>query len=277
MLRSLLVGVNGTEWSYAASEIAVSWAAQFKIPLTCLGAVDIAALTRLSTTPIGAGELVTVTDPGLISLERERIQTGLRRAGELAERANVECRLICVEGHPAVQLGDEAQRHDLVVLGRPTPSDLGSRSTPSETLMEILRRTPRPVVLAARKIPNCSNVIIAYDGSVQAARTLQSFVSSGLCHGHPLHLVGISDSPVAMHQTLGKALDFLTAHCLKAETHSLPIGNGVADSLINFVEKVPAGMMVIGAYGQPWYKELLFGSVTRSVLTHLPVPLFVYH
>lgn len=277
MLRSLLVGVNGTEWSQAACEIGVAWAAELKIPLTCLGAVDLVALTRLSSVPVGAGELVTVCDPGLISLEQEKIAAGLQKAGQLAENAGVECRLINREGNPATLLGEEAQSHDLLILGRRGPTDTGSNSTPSETLIEILRHAPRPIILAAQKIPKSSNVVIAYDGSVPAARTLQSFVSSGLYHGHPLHLVGISNSPVAMQQTLGRAADFLAAHCLTAETHVLPIGKSIAESLIGFADRVPAGLMVVGAYGQPWYKELLFGSVTKSLLARLPVPMFLNH
>lgn len=277
MLRSLLVGVNGTQWSQAACEIGVAWAAELKIPLTCLGALDLVALTSLSSVPIGAGELITTCDPELISFEQEKIKTGLQKAGQLAEKAGVECRLINCEGNPATLLGEEAQRHDLLILGRRGPTEVGSNSAPSDTLTEILRHAPRPIILAAQKIPKSSNVIIAYDGSVQAARTLQSFVSSGLYHGHPLHLVGISDSPDVMSKALGLAADFLGAHCLKAETHVVPIRRTIAESLIGFTGQVPAGLMVIGAYGQPWYKEFLFGSVTKSVLAQVPVPMFLNH
>jgi nucleotide-binding universal stress UspA family protein len=277
MLRSLLVGVNGSEWSQAACEIGTAWAAELKIPLTCLGVVDLLSLTYLEPVPLGAGELATACDVGLIAVEQEKIKAALQRAGELAERSGIECRLLNREGNPATLLGEEAQRHDLIILGRRGHPKVGCSSTPSDTLVEILRHTPRPIVLAAQTIPKASNVVIAYDGSVQAARTLQSFVSSGLYYGHPLHLVGISNSADAMNQILGRAVDFLGAHCLKAETHVLPVGAGVGESLIDFARRVPAGLMIIGTYGQPWYKELLFGSVTKSVLAQFPVPMFLNH
>lgn len=277
MLRSLLVGVNGSEWSQGACAIGLAWAAQLKIPVTCLGVVDLPALTRLEPVPLGTGGLATVSDPGLITLEQEKIKAALKQAGDLAERAGVECRLINCEGNPATILGEEAQRHDLVILGRRGAPEFGCSTAPSDTLVEILRHAPRPIILAAQQIPKASNVVIAYDGSVQAARTLQSFVSSGLYYGHPLHLVGISNSPDVMNLTLGRAVDFLGVHSLKAETHVLPLGASVADSLMAFARRLPTGLLVIGACGKPWYKELFFGSVTRSVLAQFPVPLFLNH
>jgi nucleotide-binding universal stress UspA family protein len=277
MLRSLLVGINGSRWSQAACEIAISWAASLKIPLTCLGVVDLAALAPVEPIPLGAGEYKRDRDARLVAQGRQRIEAALQAAADQAASAGVECHLVKREGSPATLLGEEAQRHDLVILGRRATPTTDRDPPASQTLVEILQHAPRPIVVACQKIPKSSDVVIAYDGSVQAARTLQSFVSCGLYYGHPLHVVGVSNSPDAMQAVLGRAVDFLNAHSLQAETHVVPIGGNVADALIGFVRRVPAGLLVIGAYGQPWYREVLFGSVTRSVLAQVPVPLFLSH
>ena len=277
MLRSLLVGINGSRWSDAACEIGVTWAASLKIPLTCLGVVDVSGLAPAEAFLPEGGPITVTCDTAAIERRRQQIQAALQVASQRAERAKVECHILKRDGNPATQLGVEAQRHDLVILGRRANPTTNHDPPASETLVEILRQTPRPIIVACQMIPQSSDVVIAYDGSVQAARTLQSFVSSGLYYGHPLHLVGISNDSEAMLTILGRAVDFLEAHSLKAETHVLPVGGNVADSLTGFVRRIPAGLMVMGTYGQPWYRDLLFGSVTRTVLARVPVPLFLSH
>ena len=276
MLRSLLVGVNGSQWSDAACDIAVTWAASLKIPVTFLGIVDAAALAPAEATPIGAGPYKATRDASLITRGREQMHKALQGACQRAGQSQVECHSVQRDGSPSILLGEEAQRHDLIILGRRAIPTTDRDPPASETLMEIIRHSPRPIIVACKSIPKSSDVVIAYDGSVQAARTLQSFVSSGLYYGHPLHLVGIGESN-AMPDILGRAADFLQAHSLKAETHVLSVDHSVAETLTDFLHRVPAGLMVMGAYGKPWYHDLLFGSVTRTVLAHVPVPLFLNH
>lgn len=277
MLRSLIVGVNGSRWSTAACEIAVAWAAELHIPLTCLGVVDLPGLIRLQPVPLGIGDTASAFDPGLVTAEEERIKAALQDASRKAEQAGIACRLITREGSPAELLGEEAQRHDLLILGRRSDPETGTGCAPSEMLVDILRHAPRPIILASNEIPKSSHVVIAYDGSAQSARTLQAFVTSGLYHGHPLHLVAVGNEPERMSQIVSRAADFLAAHCLRAEVHVLPIASSVSQTLVDFCHDIPAGLVVIGAYGKPWYKELLFGSVTKSVLAQLPVPMFLNH
>lgn len=275
MLRSLLVGVNGSRWSEAACEIGMAWAADLHIPLTCLGVVDVPALIRMQSVSMGAGEVAF--DPGLLEAEQARIKAAIQLVSGRAERAGITCRLLTREGPPAVLLGEEAQRHDLLILGRRLDPKTGVGTAPSEMLVDVLRHSPRPIILSGTQVARSSHVVIAYDGSAQASRTLQSFVTSGLFHGHPLHLVGVSNEPEQMSQILGRATDFLTVHCLRPEVHVLPNGSSAAQTLIEFAKSVSAGLMVLGAYGQPWYKQLLFGSLTISALKHCPVPLFLNH
>ncbi len=276
MLRSLLVGLNGSEDSHASCEVAFAWANQLKIPVTCLGVVDPVPAAELEPVQMGVGDFSIGCDPQLVELERHKVSDGLKRAANRAFDLGVAARVLLVEGSPAAILGEEAQRHDLLFLGRRSNVDRLDTG-PSDMLVDILRHSPRPIILGCQQIPRSSSVMIAYDGSVQAARTLQSFVSSGLYYGHPLHLVGVSNTPAQMQEVLARANDFLNVHSLNAEKHVISIGDSVAASLIGFAREVPAGLLVIGAYGQPWYKETLFGSVTKSLLTGIPVPMFLNH
>lgn len=276
MLRSLLVGLNGSKDSHASCEVAFAWASQLKIPVTCLGVVDSVPTAHPEPVQVGAGEYSIGYDPQQMELERHKVSEGLKQAANRAFDLGVAARVLLVEGSPAAILGEEAQRHDLLFLGRPSNAE-GLDTGPSDMLIEILRHSPRPIILGCQQVPRSSSVMIAYDGSAQAARTLQSFVSSGLYYGHPLHLVGVSNTPPLMQDVLGRANDFLNVHSLNAEKHVIPIGESIGATLIRFAREVPAGLLVVGAYGQPWYKETLFGSVTKSLLTGIQVPMFINH
>lgn len=277
MLRSLLVGVNGSEWSQQAVKLGVEWARNLKIPVTFLGVVDVDALTAVEPVPLGAVSFKADRDVKVVEAACRKVDAALQDAAQVAADAGVQYRTKHVQGNPAIELGREVQRHDLLLIGRRHIPETDRDPPASATMTDILRHGARPVVVASRDVPSASPVVIAYDGSSQAARTLANFVASGLYYGHPLHLVGVSDDPAHIQDVLGRATDYLAQHGQQATIHVLPVGRGVAKTLSDFARNLPAGLMVMGVHGQPRLKELLFGSVTRAVLNAVPAPLFLDH
>jgi nucleotide-binding universal stress UspA family protein len=276
MLRSILIGVNGTAGSDQARELGLDWAKSHRVPATCLGIVDVDSLSAM---PIAVGGMAInlAADAEALACERARIAAALQAACERAQALGVECHPLNRDGSPAEVLGMEAQRHDLVVLGRRLVSKSDRDPATSTTLMEILRHASRPVVVAGDGLPTASHVVVAYDGSAQAARTLQAYVQSGLHFGHPLHLVGIGEDPIEVQFRVTRALDYVQTHGRSAELHVLPIRNTVAATLAQFVRQLPCGLLVMGVYGQSRLRELLFGSVTATLLREVPAPLFLHH
>jgi nucleotide-binding universal stress UspA family protein len=51
----------------------------------------------------------------------------------------------------------------------------------------------------------------------------------------------------------------------------------VAEVILDQVRQYQARLLVLGAYGQSTLREFFLGSVTRTVLQHSHVPLFLYH
>lgn len=277
MLRSLLIGVNGSEWSQQAVELGLTWAENLKIPVTCLGVIDVDALTAVEPVPLGAMSFKEDRDAKVLAAATKKVEAALAAAASRAEGLGVECHARTVQGNPAQELGKELQRHDLLIVGRRHLPATDRDPPASVTMTEILRQACRPVVVASRNIPVASPVVLAYDGSSQAARTLESFVASGVYYGHPLHLVGVGDNPQQTQDVLRRAVDYLAIHGQQATEHVLPVGKNVATTLSEFARLLPAGLMVMGVYGQPKIKELLFGSVTKSVLDQATMPLFLDH
>ena len=70
---------------------------------------------------------------------------------------------------------------------------------------------------------------------------------------------------------------FLASHGIDATPSVAVTSRSPAESIIERVESLDAGLLVMGAYGQPVLREFFIGSVTRRLLNESPVPIFCFH
>jgi nucleotide-binding universal stress UspA family protein len=72
--------------------------------------------------------------------------------------------------------------------------------------------------------------------------------------------------------------EILTEHGVEAELHVLPIGPGVfGETLLAKARELRADMLVMGAYTHSPWRELVLGGVTRHMLAHADLPVFMRH
>ena len=76
---------------------------------------------------------------------------------------------------------------------------------------------------------------------------------------------------------LTDASKFLSDHQIESVPHAFTSSASPAEVILEQVRRLNAGLLVMGAYGQPVLREFFLGSVTRTVLEKSPVPLFLYH
>jgi len=117
-------------------------------------------------------------------------------------------------------------------------------------------------------------VLVAYDGSTAAARTLQAFVESGLGADREIHLAALGNQA---QESAELARDFLTAHAMPPRLLIEGSAAQPALQLLKIAQQIQAGLIVMGACGQPRLKEFFLGSVSQGVLAATTVPLFLYH
>ena len=70
---------------------------------------------------------------------------------------------------------------------------------------------------------------------------------------------------------------FLAGHGIDTTPSVAITSQSPAESIIERVESLDAGLLVMGAYGQPVLREIFIGSVTRTLLLKSPVPIFCFH
>jgi nucleotide-binding universal stress UspA family protein len=119
------------------------------------------------------------------------------------------------------------------------------------------------------------DIVIAYDGSLQAARTLASFAYSGLAQGRNTHILSFHDKPVIATSVAEQAAHFMKHHGLAVQIHAESVSSSIPEMLLDKTVQYSAGMLVMGAFGKNAVREFLFGSVTRNILHSLSIPVFL--
>ncbi len=278
-MRSILVGLDGSADCQAAIDLGLRWATRFDSLLVGIGVVDEPTIRghqpggRISPSYQDAYNR-------LLAETRHSVEQVLEQFALRCGAAEVAYKLLEDEGQPAERILAELQRYDLLIFGCRTHFRHASGQRPCPTLAEVLRSAPRPVVVA----PNAINLqaeggaVVAYDGSIQAARALHAFLASGLAAGGgPIRVVTVeSSSSVEAARVADRAIEYLRFHHLEAERVPLS-GSTAGQRFVEYADEVDAELLVMGAYGQSKMTEFFFGSATGKALESSTVPLFLFH
>jgi nucleotide-binding universal stress UspA family protein len=277
MLKSIMVALDGTAGSWAGVDLAVRWAAGSGATLVGLGVVDEPGIRAPEMAPIGGEAFKEHRDAAILARAARKVEEFLDEFRARCGAARVAGRVLEVTGDPYDRIVSEAQRFDLVVLGRETHFRFATQSGPDSVLQRVLRDAPRPVVSVPENPAGGAGVMVAYDGSLQAARALFAFRASGLDIGGPVHLVSVGDDPAEAGQHLSRAAEFLGSHAITATRHPVQPDGSVARTLVEAARALDAGLVVAGTYGRSTLREFFLGSVTRSLLSKSAVPLLLFH
>ncbi|AZN96620.1 universal stress protein [Mesorhizobium sp. M9A.F.Ca.ET.002.03.1.2] len=123
-------------------------------------------------------------------------------------------------------------------------------------------------------------MLVAFDGSAAASRTLHMLALLGIAAEREVHILtqnNRSEQQAAVEAERACAL--LRRHGV-VRVKGVGLGDRQAgtpaEAILGTAKVLGAGMIVMGAYGHSGIREI-FGSCTRAVLTEARQPLFLYH
>jgi nucleotide-binding universal stress UspA family protein len=120
-------------------------------------------------------------------------------------------------------------------------------------------------------------VVVAYDGSLHAARALQMLQVLGLQDSQAVHVVCVDPDQAHADRCVERAMAFLQSRDIVAQAYARATEMDPARVLLEHVHQVQASLLVMGAYGRSALREFFGGSMTCTMLRESPVPLFFYH
>lgn len=278
MLRSLLVGLDGSTYSDSAVSLGLRWARRAEALLVGLGVIDEPTIRAEEPVLLGG---VPYADPihyrARVADARRQVEQLLERFALRCAEAGVAAKLLEDVGLPYEQILVEAQRYDLILLGQQTRFHFETHGRDRDTVHKVLKSAPRPVVVTPESLPPGGAVMIAYDGSVQSARAVQAFAALGLGDPGPVHVVSVAAERKEAALRAERAIDYLRSHAIMADAHPVESLGSPAATLLDRARRLGAGLLVMGAYGQPTLREFALGSVTRTMLRESEIPLFLSH
>ncbi len=278
MLRSILIGLDCTLHDSSTVQLGIEWARRYDALLVGLGIIDEPTIARAAPMLLGG---VPYTDPILYQARmedaRHQVDQALEQFALRCAEAGVACKALEDVGSPCEQLVLQSQRYDLILLGRQTRFHFEIQDQHNDTVPRVLKSSPRPVVLVPETWSEGRSVVIAYDESFQAARALSEFQNAGLSGSLDVHVVSIHADRLKAARQAERAVDYLRFHAIKATAHPLILSGSPSEMILEQTRQLEAGLLVMGAYGQPTYRELILGSVTKALLRDSPVPLFLFH
>ncbi len=167
---------------------------------------------------------------------------------------------------------------DLVVLGQPD-DDEGGWLGPW-LLESVLLGCGRPVLL----VPYIGThervgqkVLVAWDGGREAARAVGDALPL-LMTAESVTVVSVNRDSDSQRPGTAAITEHLKRHGVPASNHDAKIEDlSAADYMLNRASDEGADLLVMGAYAHSRIRELVLGGMTRRMLKHMTIPIFMSH
>ncbi len=274
MFRSLLVAVKPGSDQDIVIDFSVAIAERHQLAIDACAVIDLDRLASNEPVPIGGSAFKAQRDLHAIATARQYATEAMARTEASSLARKIECTPHILEGETAAVLAAAVQRCDFMVCGHTLGGDKSERSL----MHSILKHSSRPTVLIPQAgCPADGAVLVAYDGSLQAARAVASFVASGLARDREIHIVSFDNGSGLAREQAAAAQIFLQRHGMSSEVRISPLGNDVGQQILEESKRIAAGLIVMGAFGKGAVHEFFLGSATRSILNLLPLPVFLDH
>lgn len=179
-----------------------------------------------------------------------------------------------VSGDSAAGILAGARTSDLIVVQQAEPDQEAGLSADIQTL---LYESGRPVLLVPYAVPVDTafrKVLVAWNGSQQAARATFDALPI-ISRAEETEVLSLDGTDNASQDAAVAGADIAAAlarHGARVTFASgLSAGIGAGEAIENRIFDAGADLLVMGAYSQPWLKQFFFGGATRTLLKSMPV------
>jgi len=281
MIKSLLVGLDGSQASKVAARNAVKAAKLFGAAVRAVFVDDSAIRARMAALPVTPGTPVGATIPPsvLINLEELEEEVAERRAevaqfyADLCRESGLAgCHLETVRGRSDDSLVRLGHQVDLIIIGRSGLGSMGEEPVIGRTTESVLHHANKPVLVASTREFH-GPILVAYDGRHPSNSALASACLWAEASGMELVVLAVKDDEDEAEFVLQEAGNYVSSHNLEAEY--VRKAGPVSQTVVDQARELNCGLVAMGAFGDSRLREALVGSQTRRVLVRCEQPVLM--
>jgi nucleotide-binding universal stress UspA family protein len=275
-IKSIVVQIDETPASEVRARYAASMATVNRAHVT--GVITHDPLAYLYP---GIESFSSFIDEVQIEMER-RIKLSKDRFVELMKTLAVESFEARVEvGDPASQLCLAARYSDVVIVGRIDEKHV-SPLTPSDLAEQLVLSARRPVIIVppiASPQFRTARIAVLWNGSREASAAVKDALLL-LQSAKEVHIVVFDSDPGHDRHGEEPGADiawYLARHGVNAVIVREVSDGDVGEEALSYAIDRSIDLIVMGGYGHSRVRELILGGVSRTLLKHANVPLFMVH
>ncbi len=280
MIRRILLPLDADADTSVATRYAVDIARRHDAEIIGMAVVDTQGIEGSSTGGgIGSFYYAEKLRERLTDETRQTAQRLIRSFTDAMDEAGVRSRSEVEEGVPFERIVEEAKYADILIVGRDPHFFYGHPNERTETLARVVKESGCPVLTVLDPIQTVERVLVAYDGSDAAARTVRQFAQLKPFGGSvAVHVLTVAKSPSEEPEAqihLANLRGFLEAHGLPTTTTF--VTGDPFKQIRSHAESAGADAIIAGAHAVSKLKRFAFGSTTASLIEKEGRPLFLHH
>lgn len=211
-------------------------------------------------------------EAGIVSICKAN---GIARVTKPARAAAVTISLREVQGNFGDLLTAAARLADLVVFG---PIRENDQAGLAEAFVQVLVETDRPVLRASDDAPKsfARRIAIGWDGKTAAAQAVSAAMPY-FTRADSVEILSVQRPPFKAEATEGLK-EYLSLHGVRSTERLINPGvKRIGEALLHAAAEGNADLLVVGGYGRGRLRESLIGGVTRHVIAHAGLSVFMVH
>ncbi|MDH3314702.1 MAG: universal stress protein [Gammaproteobacteria bacterium] len=173
-----------------------------------------------------------------------------------------------------VLIGRLGRLADLVIVPRP------SRATPPPSSFDAaVRESGRPVLMVPRKTVSevsARGAAICWNASREAAQAMAAALPVLRTVG-AVHILS-SEKGMKQRPNANEVSNYLKCHGIEAKPYVFNAkGRSVGETLLSDAKSLGCNLLIVGGYSRPRLREMVMGGVTRHLIEHANLPVFMKH
>jgi nucleotide-binding universal stress UspA family protein len=273
MLKRILVGLGGTDYTVSAINQSVALAMANDAEVTGVSIIDEGRLAYSGPVPIGGGHYAHELANDRMEKAKERGEWAVQKFTEACQAANVRHQVLREVGEPFTLMIDQARYHDLMIFGLRSLFEFDLVPDPHDALVRLVQAGVRPLLAVSKGFYPVKKVLIAYSGSMESAKAMKRFVQMRLWPEAKLRIVTFEHEADQAERLVGDAADYCRAHGFEPEEAIVP--DSPKDHLLPYAEEWGADLTVVGNSAKNLLLRRIFGETALHAIQNANRPLFL--